>query len=139
MKWYWILSIIVLAIIVGFWISRVRQNSEPIKANTDRIVSDLQAELDNINNWLSVRPNPSDDAYVTQKNLYITRKAEIENTLKTIFGCTQSISITKDINGKYVYTCINSDGSSSRIRNHNCPYGYHWSSILGNCTNSTYN
>lgn len=108
MKWYWIVLIIVLAIILGFWLSRVRINSEPIKQNTKRIVEDLQAELDNINNWLSGRPNEQDDSYVTQREKYQLRRTEILDTLKNIYGCAFSINITKTNQGEYVYNCTNS-------------------------------
>lgn len=107
MKWYYILLIAFIAIIIGFWLSRVRMNSEPIKANTKRIVEDLQSELDNINNWLSGRPNTEDPNYESTRIKYSSRRDEILSTLKNIYGCTLSININKGSQGEYIYTCVN--------------------------------
>lgn len=105
MKWYWIVTIIVLSVIVGFWLSRKRLQSEPIKQNTQRIISDLQSELDNINNWLAGPPNNQDPNYPIQRQKYLDRKQEIINMLKNFFGCTNSVNIIKNSNGTYSYNC----------------------------------
>lgn len=105
MKWYWVLLIAIIAIIIGYSLSKFKERNEPIKKNTERIVNDLQNELNSIDLWLGGRPNTSDPNYETTKQTFIKRKEEILSILKSIFGCTGDIIIADGKTGGYTYNC----------------------------------
>lgn len=86
-KWYWIILIVALALIVGYLIAKQTGDKSPLKKNTQVIADTLINEAKEIDRFFTGRPNLTDPNYQITADAFNKRKAEILLMLKNMYGC----------------------------------------------------
>lgn len=86
MKWYWVVLIAVLALVIGYLIAR-QQDKSPLKKNTQLIADTLIKEAKQIDTFFTGRPNLQDPNYQSTADKLNARKKEIMKILKDFYGC----------------------------------------------------